>query len=253
MTLASINAAATLTESLRLAQPPVAVCMTDTLPAGVRLFSGRVPAGCRFWQEAARTVFATTARDHDLCALGTFTHNLEATAAHEADRRDALKVFADLGYVRAEDLPLIPVLAKRSKHVVYGPLAQVPLPPDVVLLMVKADQQLILAEASLQMEGGLPPAMGRPACAVVPQAMNSGRTALSLGCCGARAYLDVLTEDVALFAVPGKQLAAFADRVAALARANTVLTAFHKVRRRAVEEGKSPTVRESLGAMQAGG
>ena len=34
------------------------------------------------------------------------------------------------------------------------------------------------------------PAMGRPACAVVPQAINSGQAALSLGCCGARAYLD---------------------------------------------------------------
>jgi uncharacterized protein (DUF169 family) len=253
MTISAINAAATLTESLRLAQPPVAVCMTDALPTGVRAFTGRVPAGCRFWQEAARSVFVTTARDHDLCALGTYTHNLEPTPAREADRRDALKVFADLGYLRAEDLALVPVLSKPSKYVLYGPLAQVPLPPDVVLLMVKADQQLILAEASQQMEGGLPPAMGRPACAVVPQAMNSGRTALSLGCCGARAYLDVLTEDVALYAVPGQHLAAFTDRVATLARANTMLTAFHKVRRRAVEAGENPTVRDSLGAMQAGG
>jgi uncharacterized protein (DUF169 family) len=251
MTLSCVTAAATLTDCLRLAQAPVAVCFADSLPPGVRPFQGRVPAGCRFWQEAAQSVFATVARDHDLCSLGTYTHNLETTPAHETDRRDALKAFADLGYVRDEDLPFIPVLNHRPRYVVYGPLAQIPLAPDVVLLAVASDQQLILSEAAQQMEGGLPPAMGRPACAVVPQAANSGRTALSLGCCGARAYLDVLTPDVALFAVPGKHLLAFSDRVAALARANTMLTTFHQIRRKEVEAGGNPTVKESLAALQA--
>ena len=55
--------------------------------------------------------------------------------------------------------------------------------------------------------------MGRPACGVIPQALNTGRTALSLGCCGARAYLDVLTPDVALYAIPGTRLEAFAGAV----------------------------------------
>jgi uncharacterized protein (DUF169 family) len=124
--------------------------------------------------------------------------------------------------------------------------------PDVVLLFARSDQSLILTEAAQQMEGGLPPAMGRPACAIVPQAMNTGRTALSLGCCGARAYLDVLTPDVALYAVPGTKVSAFTERVAALARANSILTAFHTQRRRDVESGRRPTIKESLAAMQAG-
>jgi uncharacterized protein (DUF169 family) len=152
--------------------------------------------------------------------------------------------------VRAEDLPLIPVLNRKASVVVYGPLDAMPLPPDVVLLFVKADQTLILSEASQQLEGGLPPAMGRPACAVVPQAINSGRTALSLGCCGARAYLDVLTPDVALYAVPGSILKALTERVSALAKANAILTTFHTIRRRDVEAGKHPSVQESLAAMQ---
>jgi len=49
--------------------------------------------------------------------------------------------------------------------------------------------------------------------------------------------------------VPGKRLAAFTERVAALARANSVLTTFHQIRRRDVEAGKSPTIAESLAAM----
>src|SRR5262249_6248429 len=148
------------------------------------------------------------------------------------DRGDALAVFADLGYVRPEDIPLIPVLARRPSYVVYGPLAEAAAIPDVALLFVRADQTLVLSEASQSLEGGLPPAMGRPACAVIPQAKNTGRTALSLGCCGARAYLDVLTDDVALYAVPGERLEAFAGRVAELAKANDVLTVFHRIRRK---------------------
>jgi uncharacterized protein (DUF169 family) len=83
-----------------------------------------------------------------------------------------------------------------------------PLPPDVVLLFAKPDQMLILWEASQQLENGWVPAMGRPACGVVPKAFNTGRTALSLGCCGARAYLDFLPPDVALYAVPESHLGA---------------------------------------------
>ncbi len=243
------STAQSLTHSLQLSQAPIAVCFSDSVPAGVTMFSGSVPAGCRFWQEAAAGVFATQVAHHDLCSIGIYTHNLEMTPGAETDLGDALKVFADLGYVRAEDIPQIPVLKQKAKVVVYGPLAQIPLAPDVVLLFVKADQTLILSEASQQMEGGLPPAMGRPACAIVPQAFNTGRTALSLGCCGARAYLDVLTPDVALYAIPGSKIQEFTERVAALAKANGVLTQFHALRRAAVEAGQHPTVKESLAAM----
>jgi uncharacterized protein (DUF169 family) len=234
-----------LIDSLHLTQPPVAVCFTDTIPEGVKLFSGSVPAGCRFWQEAAKGVFATTSSQHDLCSIGLYTHNLGSSP----DLGDALKVFADLGYVREQDLPLIPVLSSKPKIVVYGPLDAVPLPPDVVLLFVKADQTLILSEAAQQLEMGLPPAMGRPACAVIPQAFNTGRTALSLGCCGARAYLDIMTPDVAVYAIPGAMLEAFTERVSVLAKANAILTTFHTIRRKEVESGKHPSVQESLSAM----
>jgi uncharacterized protein (DUF169 family) len=123
----------------------------------------------------------------------------------------------------------------------------------VVLLFVRANQTLILSEASQQLEAGLPPAMGRPACAIVPQTRNSGKSALSLGCCGARAYLDVLVDDVALYAVPGASIAAFAERISALAKANEILTTFHQIRRRDIEAGKSPSIRQSIAALQPAG
>jgi uncharacterized protein (DUF169 family) len=241
--------AALLAASLDLQQSPVAISFTETIPAGVKAHSGRVPAGCKFWQDAASEAFATTAADHNLCAIGVYTHNLQSSPAQQTDLMDALKVFADLDYVRPEDLALIPVLDSQPGYVVYAPLASSPMPPDVVLLFVNANQTLILTEATQQVENQNAPAMGRPACAIVPQVMNTGRAALSLGCCGARAYLDVLTNDVAIFAIPGAKLEAYSRRIEALAKANAVLANFHQIRRDAIAAGATPTIKDSLAAL----
>jgi uncharacterized protein (DUF169 family) len=245
--------AQSLTQSLHLAQPPVGICATDRIPEGVESWSGHAPAGCRFWQEAGTRVFSTSAADHKLCSIGLYTHNLDMSPEAFADLGDALKVFADLTYVREQDVAAIPVLASKPSYIIYGPLAKIPIEPDVVLLFVDASQTLILSEASQQLEAGLPPAMGRPACAVIPQARNTGRSALSLGCCGARAYLDVLADNVALYAIPGATIGAFAKRIEALSGANQILMKFHQIRRREIEAGNSPTVKESLAALQAAG
>src|SRR5271168_4068215 len=240
--------AATLAASLDLRQPPVAICFAGSVPVGVKAHAGRVPAGCRFWEDGAASAFATSAADHSLCAIGVYTHNLKTSPAQQTDLMDALKVFGELDYVRQEDLALIPVLESQPGYVVYAPLADSPLPPDVVLLFVNANQTLILSEATQQVENQNAPAMGRPACAIVPQVMNTGRAALSLGCCGARAYLDVLTNDVAIFAIPGAKLEACALRIEALSRANDVLSRFHQIRRRDIGAGQTPTIKDSLAA-----
>ncbi|AXC09774.1 hypothetical protein ACPOL_0395 [Acidisarcina polymorpha] len=245
------NLAARLAAALELRQPPVALGFSRFIPSGMSEHTGRVPAGCRFWEDAADAAFATSAADHSLCAIGVYTHRLQESPAQQSDLMDALKVFGELGYVTAQDLATIPVLESQHEYVLYSPLSRAPFVPDVVLLFVLANQSLILSEATQQVENQNPPAMGRPACAVVPQVMNTGRAALSLGCCGARAYLDVLTDDIALFAIPGAKLEAYVERIETLANANKVLTAFHQLRRRDVENGRAPTVQESLLEMGA--
>jgi uncharacterized protein (DUF169 family) len=240
-----------LTALLHLEQPPVAISFSNSAPPGIAAHGGQAPAGCRFWQDAGRAAFFTSASDHELCAIGVHTHNLEPSPAQQSDLTDALKVFADLGYVRQEDIAQIPVLGSRFKYVVYSPLEESPLAPDIVLLFVSANQTLILSEATQQVENQNPPAMGRPACAVVPQVMNTGRAALSLGCCGARAYLDNFTDSVAIFAIPGAQLEAYIDRIRILASANTMLARFHTLRRDSIASGNHPSIRNSLEAFAA--
>jgi uncharacterized protein (DUF169 family) len=234
------------TSLLQLKQPPIAIVFADDLPAGLTAYNGVAPAGCRFWQEAANATFATSSADHSLCAIGVHTHNLQPSPEQQTDLMDALKVFADLGYVRQEDISQIPVLRSRARHVIYAPLSAVPLPPDVVLLFVSPGQMLILSEAVQQVENQNAPALGRPACAVVPQVIHSGRAAVSLGCCGARAYLDNFTDDIAIFALPGASLLCYVERLRVLSSANRVLSGFHQMRRSDIASGNHPSVQRSL-------
>ena len=243
--------AKSLITSLSLSQPPVAVSFSDTIPEGVSTYPGRVPAGCRFWEEAGTRTFATSASDHSLCAIGVYTHNLEPSANYHTDLEDALGVFNQLGYVTNDDLPGIPVLNARHRYVIYSPLSDVKSSPHLVLLLVNANQTLILTEATSQVEYQHPPAMGRPACAVVPQVVNTGRAALSLGCCGARAYLDRLDTGTAIFAIPAGKLDLYSSRIESLSKANSVLAQFHQLRRQDVEAGKAPTIKDSLKVLAA--
>ena len=242
--------AARITASLDLRQTPIAIGFAASIPAGISGHTGRAPAGCRFWQDAASTTFATSTSDHNLCAIGVYTHNLQPFPAQQIDLMDALKVFGELSYVRAEDIASIPVLQSQPGYVIYSPLADSPMPPDVVLLFVNANQTLVLSEATQQVENQTPPALGRPACAVIPQVVNTGRAALSLGCCGARAYLDVLTDSVAIFAIPGAKLEAYVQRVEALSKANALLSKFHQIRLRDIAAGQTPTIKDSLAALE---
>ena len=236
-----------LTTALELSLPPVAMAFCDAVPEGVPEFEGAVPAGCVFWEEAAKRTFATSAEHHALCSIGIHTHRFsQAPASQPEELRSSLEAMTGLDYVREEEVAAIPVLQREVKHALYGPLAGFPVEPEVVLLFAHARQGLVLSEAIGRVDGGQPPAMGRPACAIVPQVLDRGAAAMSLGCCGARAYLDALSDDVALWALPGSGLDRYCEQIAAFAQANRTLAMFHERRRTDVESGGRPTVRESL-------
>jgi uncharacterized protein (DUF169 family) len=236
-----------LNTSLELSLPPIAVSFVNAVPDGVQQYDGSVPAGCVFWQEAAKRTFATAADHHSLCSIGIHTMNLsDAPASHPGELQAALEAMTGLDYVRPEEVAAIPVVRREVKHAIFGPLADFPVEPDVALLFANASQGLVLSEAIARVDGGVPPAMGRPACAALPQAFNGGIAAMSLGCCGARAYLDALSDDTALWALPGSRLGEYCEQIAVFANANRTLAMFHERRRADVEAGMRPTVQESL-------
>lgn len=241
-----------LSISLDLPTPPITVGFSDSPPAGIPAWDGLAPAGCSFWQQAATSCFTTASNDHELCAIGVHTHNLSGTADSQAvELGDSLKAMMGLDYVREEEVAGIPTMAKASSYVTYGPLHSLAddINFDLVLIFADARQGLILSESVARVDQSMPIAMGRPACAVIPMAINQSAATMSLGCCGARAYLDQFADGIALWALPGSKLSEYCDAVDALAGANNTLTQFHGKRAEAVAAGGRPSVKESLDAL----
>lgn len=236
-----------LTDSLNLSMTPVAIAFSDGLPDELASFDAVVPAGCSFWEKAMTQTFVTTTDDHALCAVGMHTHQMaDAPATQMVELQASLAAMIGLDYVREAEVAAIPVMQKPSRHVVYGPLADFPLAADCVLLFANAQQGLILSEALARVDEASAPAMGRPACAVIPQVINSDRAAVSLGCCGARAYLGALSDNVALWALPGSKLADYCQQIETLGKANGILAQFHQRRGGDIASGERPSVEQSL-------
>ena len=135
-----------------------------------------------------------------------------------------------LEYLTTEDVGQIPTRKTPLDVAVYAPLDAAPVPPDVVLVRGNARQLMLLAEAA-QAAGvaGTGPSMGRPTCAVVPEAINAACTSASFGCVGNRVYTGA-ADDEAYFAIPGPQLHALEEKLAVIVRANHEMEKFHRAR-----------------------
>jgi uncharacterized protein (DUF169 family) len=213
---------------------PVAVAYLDAAPNGVERFEGSEPSGCSFWRVAAdgRT-FYTVPENHFNCAVGAYTHNITLSPERESETGQTLQMMFELGYVKPEEVPQIPRLAKTPVVVVYSPLGDAPVTPDVVLFACKPRTAMLLNEAANRsgVASGAP-ALGRPTCMALPASLQHGAI-LSLGCIGNRTYTG-LGEDQMYFVLRGKDLAAVAEALDVVVGANMALRDYAKGRREAL-------------------
>jgi uncharacterized protein (DUF169 family) len=217
--------------AVKLARRPVAVAFLGAAPAEVRKFEGTEPSGCSFWRLAASgRVFYTVPENHFNCAVGAYTHNIALSPEREKETEQTLKMMFDLGYVKPEEVPQIPRLAKAPVAIVYAPLGETPVAPDVVLFACKPSGAMLLSEAANRAGvGSGAPALGRPTCMALPASMQLGAI-LSLGCMGNRVYTG-LGEDEMYFVLRGNDLAAVADALGVITSANAALNEYAAGRR----------------------
>jgi uncharacterized protein (DUF169 family) len=221
----------TLQQQLGLTATPVAISFVDAPPAGVAHVAQVEPAGCGYWRRAAAgEVFYTTADDHKRCPVGAHTHHVTLSPAEKDELMGLVGTMVGLQYLKMEDVAGIPTRTTPLAVAVYAPLADAPLPPDVVLVRGNPRQLMLLAEAA-QAAGvaGTGATLGRPTCAVLPEAINSTRTAASFGCVGNRVYTGAGESD-AYFAIPGAHLGAIEAQLAVTLHANQELEKFHRAR-----------------------
>ena len=217
--------------ALKLSRRPVAVSFLDAAPANVKRFDGTEPSGCSFWRLAANgAVFYTVPENHFNCAVGAYTHNITLSPQREKETEQTLKMMFDLGYVKPEEIPQIPRLAKAPAAIVYAPLGDAPVAPDVVLFACKPSGAMLLSEAANRagVSSGAP-ALGRPTCMALPASLQHGAI-LSLGCMGNRVYTG-LGEDEMYFVLRGTDLTAVADALTVVTTANAALNDYATGRR----------------------
>ena len=221
----------TFSEHLRLQRRPVAVIFQDTAPAGVARFAGTVPSGCSFWRLAAEgRSFYTVPADHYNCPIGSYTHNIPLPENRAQELDQTLGLMVQIGYVRMEEVPGIPRLPKTPGAVVYAPLGDSSLDPDVVLFAGSPGSVMLLQEAAQRAGVAAQwPLFGRPTCMALPFALAHGAVA-STGCIGNRVYTG-LDEGELYLAVPGKDIARVADELKTIASANAQLLSYHQDRK----------------------
>lgn len=211
---------------------PVAVAFREEAPAEVPRIGTAQPAGCGYWRVAAEQgqVFFTEAADHFGCPIGAHTHGVSMPAEVGKQLEGLITTMVGLNYLKMADIPQIPQRKAPFGVAVYAPLAAAPCDPDVVLVRGNARQMMLLAEAA-QASGtaGDGATLGRPTCAVLPQAIATGKTASSFGCVGNRVYTGA-GDDEAYFAIPGPHLETVVSSLATIVTANQALETFHRAR-----------------------
>jgi uncharacterized protein (DUF169 family) len=218
-------------EILDLKRRPVAVAFRAEAPSGTETFSGSSPSGCSFWRlaSAGRTL-STVPSDHYNCPIGSYTHNIPLPEDRAGELPAVLGIMTNLGYLKMEEVPGIPVLAESPKHIVFAPLGDTPVDPDVVLFVATASKLMLLEEAALRAGAASKlPLLARPTCMAIPAAMAHGMVT-SAGCIGNRVYTDI-GEGELYAAVPGSALAKIAQELQTVASANLALADYHRDRR----------------------
>jgi uncharacterized protein (DUF169 family) len=219
-------------EILDLRLRPVAVGFPAEAPASVEKFTGSEPSGCSFWRLAsAGRTFYTAPADHYNCPVGSYTHKIALPEGRAQELPDILGTMTNLGYLRMEEVPGIPVLPQTPRFIVYAPLADTPIDPDVVLFAALPGKLMLLEEAAIRAGAASQlPLLARPTCMAIPAAMAHGMVT-SAGCIGNRTYTD-LGENEIYSAIPGAALEKIAEALETIASANIALAQYHRGRRR---------------------
>jgi uncharacterized protein (DUF169 family) len=222
--------AARLQAALALASPPLAISFRDAPVEGVAPFdlpmpepladgrTGRVPAGCVFWIHAADRTFGTVAEDHGNCSVGSLTHGFK-TLDEVAGNGDVAALL-ETGWVTMDVVPQIPVVTQKPGSVIYGPLAETPVDPDVVFLRLNAKQLMVLSDAvpGLRIEG-------KPQCHIVAVAKEQGEIAASVGCALSRVRTGMPTTEMTC-AIPASRLAEVLRAIETNAVADTAVARY---------------------------
>jgi uncharacterized protein (DUF169 family) len=219
-----------LEQLLGLGTPPIALAFSAKPPGTVKRTNAPAPASCSYWGRAsAGELFYTTADDHHGCAVGSHTHGVPFTETLKAELNTMLGQMFELGYLSPDEVGAIPTRKAKLEVVTYGPLASLPVAPDVVLMRASARAAMLFSEAAHAV--GIEPERPalRPACTLLPIVEGAQHAGSSFGCIGNRVYTG-LGDGEGWLGLPGSKLEAVVTKLETIVAANQALEAFHRAR-----------------------
>ncbi|MEW6732698.1 MAG: DUF169 domain-containing protein [Acidobacteriota bacterium] len=218
-------------ETIKLKQP-IAIAFVEHPPEGISRVSEVAPSACTYWRRGEQELFYTTAEDHYNCPIGLMTMGFSLSAEKHQEAQTLVATMASLHYFDPAEVQYLPTIKKAHNIIVYGPLENFPIDPDIIILMLTPYQAMLASEAL----GGLAWAeqprfgmFGRPACAAIPMAEQLSHPTASLGCIGARTYLSILPAEM-LMVIPAAQFSQATAKLVTIADANQQLAGYHNER-----------------------
>lgn len=222
-----------ISSRLALESTPVALSFVESPPEGAARPDGEVAAGCAFWRKAETGVFYAPAEAHFNCPIGAMTMGFDMPPKVMQDLMSLVENMTGCGYIGPEEAAKIPSVPGKKSGIVYGPLARFNLAPDLVLLWLSPRQAMIFQEAAgrCSWTEAVPAGIfGRPACAALPIAKQSGQATLSLGCTGMRTFTEI-ADDRMLAILPGDRIKHFCDALDKAADVNASMKDFYSGRK----------------------
>lgn len=214
---------------LELELPPIALAFVDEPPDGVEATDAVVPSACAFWRKAEEGVFYAPAEAHFGCPIGAMVMGFELTDEVQANLGGAVEMMCEVAYIGADEPAQIPSVKKGKAGIVYGPLSEFPLEPDVAIVWVAPRQAMLVSEAagsSRWMEAASRTVFGRPACGSLPSALDAQQPVLSLGCAGMRTFTEILPDRL-LGVIPGSKLEEFEGALTATVESNRKMQTYY--------------------------
>jgi len=165
--------------------------------------------------KAVDATFNTAPDDHANCSVGSVTHGFKKLE-EVADKQDVAALMTT-GWVDGPTMSGVPAVSTRPGNITYGPLAQTPIDPDVVLLRLNPKALMILSDAYPDLQIG-----GKPQCHIVAIAKEHGNLAASVGCMLSRVRTGMPNNEMTC-AIPANQLPEVVERLDATAHVDATV------------------------------
>jgi uncharacterized protein (DUF169 family) len=217
--------------SLNLQWEPVAIGFMPAPPALLPRVDHSLPAGCAYWKHASEGhSFYTTPEDHFNCPVGAFTHGVTLPATQKTELEGLIGTMIKLEYLQGDEVAGIPHRTEPLKIAAYAPLDHATFTPDVVIVRGNVRQLMLISEAA-RSAGVFNGAdiLGRPACAMIAHAADTGNAVASFACIGNRVYTN-LADDELYVTIPGGVLSRVLERLEVIVSANAQLETYHRQR-----------------------